>query len=138
MPRQKIDPEEAALKARGFYDSSVAEMPDSADDEDANVQFADDGTRVEFNEGGITVELEGSEATAAEAGERKEDGFDDNLCDKLTEPERVGLGHQLREYVEIDLEARAQWEQRMVEGLQIIGLEDIPEDAVAFEGAARA
>jgi hypothetical protein len=137
MPRQKIDPEEAALKARGFYDSSVAEMPDSADDEDANVQFADDGTRVEFNEGGITVELEGSEAAAADAGERKEDGFDDNLCDKLSEPERVGLGHQLREYVEIDLEARAQWEQRMVEGLQIIGLEDIPEDAVAFEGAAR-
>ena len=134
MARPKIDPQEAALKQRGFYDSSVEQMPESGGDD---VQFADDGTKVTFLEGGIAVDLQGNAAEKAESGEQNTDNFDDNLADKMSEPERITLGHTLKEYVDVDLTSRAQWEQRMVDGLQIIGLEDLPEDAVAFEGAAR-
>ena len=136
MPKKKVDPEAAALKERGFYESDVKTMPDDSDD--TNVQFADDGTRVAFSEGGIIVDLEGQQAQDAEEGDpTTSEEFDANLCDKMTESELLTIGQTLKEYVQIDIEARSPWETRMVEGLQIIGLEDIPEDAVAFEGAAR-
>lgn len=132
MARKKINPEEAALKAKGFYDSSVSEMPE---EQNENVQFADDGTKVTFSEGGVIVDLDPAQAQAEIDGGDEE--FDDNLADKILDGSRDALGKTLREYVEVDLESRQTWETRMLDGLQIIGLEDIPEDAVAFEGAAR-
>lgn len=132
--RKKVNPEESELKSRGFYDSDVQSMPD---DQDPNTQMADDGTKITFSEDGVIVDLDGDTAEKREAGEGPGDDFDANLADKMSETERMTLGQTLKEYVDVDLESRKSWEQRMVDGLQIIGLEDIPEDAVAFEGAAR-
>jgi hypothetical protein len=133
--KKKIDPEEAALKSRGFYDSSVEEMP-AEEQPEGDVKFADDGTKVTFSEGGVIVDLDPQDAQAEVEGKGDEE-FDDNLADKMPDAVRDTLGKTLREYVEVDLESRQTWETRMLDGLQIIGLEDIPEDAVAFEGAAR-
>lgn len=135
MPRKKKDPEAEDMKARGFYESEVSTLPD---EEPENVKYADDGSRVEFQEGSITVDLSGEDAEAAEEGTETDSAeFDANLADKLAESEKTGLGLKLYEYVQIDIESRQPWESRMIDGMQIIGLDDIPEDAVAFEGAAR-
>jgi hypothetical protein len=113
------------------FASDVTELPDEAE--------LDDGTSLTFDEAG------GAEIEIAESGfefEQESDGepvyaFDDNLADRLDENEQVTLGMRLWEYVETDLESRRTWEERMLDGLEIIGLQDIPDDAVAFEGAAR-
>lgn len=99
-----------------FYMSEVEEMPE---EETGTVE--------------VEVDLEDDE----DHGPPGPTEFDDNLATKLNESEQIGLGQRLREYVEVDLEARKGWERRMIDGLEIIGLEDLPDDAVAFEGAAR-
>lgn len=90
-------------------------------------------------DGTIEVEVPGLEPQEDSEDENAEPlAFDDNLAKDLTESERTTLGFKLKELVEVDLQARAPWEARLIDGLEIIGLEDIPDDAVAFEGAARA
>jgi len=112
------------------FDSTVETMPD---DDDSRVGFASDGTRVSRNDGGIEVDLDAKDTV----DEQKDDpAFDSDLTDKLTDSERCALGGTLKEYVEIDLQSREQWERRMIQGLEIIGLEDVPEDRTAFHGAS--
>lgn len=133
MPRQNRVLEEDALEwntPSGSFASDVAELPeDQYDTSDQGMRFDDLG--------GFEVDLydEFSPVSDGESGEP--DSFDANLADKLSETEQVALGVRLWEYVEIDLESRRVWEERMLDGLEIIGLQDIPSDAVAFEGAAR-
>lgn len=131
--KKKISPEEQDSRDNGFYNSNIGPMPE--DDQPAR-QMTADGTPVEYKEDGtIEVALDDAEDTTADAPVVSE--FDSNLADNLTQSEQINLGTRLKEYVDVDLASRASWSQRMVDGLQIIGLEDVPEDAVAFEGAAR-
>ncbi len=115
-----------------FYDSFVSEQPEESED----VGYADTGEAVEYDGDMITIDI-GEEGDEVEEPEG-DDAFDANLAEKLSDNEQRSLGQKLREYVEIDLQSRADWEQRMQGGLEIIGLKDLPDDAVAFEGAARA
>lgn len=62
--------------------------------------------------------------------------FDDNLADRLSETQSAGLGQELRQYVESDLQSRAGWEKKLSAGMEIIGLDEVPTDAAAFDGAA--
>jgi chaperonin GroES len=118
-------------EVEGAFFSGVEEMPD---EEPASDDEVVDGMRVSFDgEGNPEVELVDEEG----AKEPTSKEFDDNLADELSESEQVTLGMKLKEYVELDIQSRAVWEQRMLDGLEIIGLEDVPDDAVAFEGAAR-
>lgn len=133
--RKKPDPQLEAAKAAGFYDSHIEEMPD---DEQPAAGFASDGTSVDYkDDGSIEVGLSDDDLPDTAVGEPEISEFDSNLADKLDEGAQLNLGTRLKEYVDVDIESRASWSQRMVDGLQIIGLEDVPEDAVAFEGAAR-
>ena len=116
---------------RGGWESDVEDMPD--DDDSAATTYAEDGTQVTRNEGGIEVVLNAADTK----DEQKEDPeFDEDLTSNLTDSQRCMLGGTLREYIDIDLQSREQWEQRMLQGLEIIGLEDVPEDRTAFHGAS--
>jgi hypothetical protein len=114
------------------FASDVNELPDEA-------ELGDDDGRLTYDgAGGVEIDIaeEGYEFEQENEGEPVY-AFDDNLADHLDENEQINLGMRLWEYVEIDLESRRTWEERMLDGLEIIGLQDIPDDAVAFEGAAR-
>lgn len=115
-----------------FYESFVSDMPEDS----ANVRHADDGSKVTYDGDLITLDLDDEEEHTSSQPDTAE--FSANLADNLSEHEQVGLGQKLREFVETDLESRRVWEERIRDGLEIIGLQDIPDDAVAFEGAARA
>lgn len=114
------------------YDSDMQEIPDADDDDSVGV--TQDGSTVTRDEGGITITLPGASVKDPQQGE---DEFDDNLANRLDDNDRIGIGSKLKELVEIDLESRAQWEQRLLTGMEIIGLVDIPEDRAAFVGAAQ-
>jgi hypothetical protein len=106
--------------------------------EDGPAAFAEDGATVFLrDDGGVDLEIEDEDGDPAEKGSWTENEFDDNLAEHLSESEQVTLGSKLKEFIEVDLQSRSSWERRMLDGLEIIGLEDIPDDAVAFEGAAR-
>lgn len=119
-------------KKKQFMDSMVETMPD--EEQDARL-LSDEGFQIERDEGGITVTLD--DADDAVDTQTQDPEFDGDLTFNLSDSERETLGSHLRELVEIDLQSREQWEQRLVEGLEIIGLKDVPEDRTAFLGAAQ-
>ena len=130
MPRKKQLTAEKPMP--GFYESNVTEMPE----ETPALEAADLST-----EGGdLVIDLtdEFNPDTEGEEYEGTPEDFAANLAEMLTESERTTLGDQLKEFVEVDLQSRSKWEERLIEGLEIIGLEDIPDDATMFEMAARA
>lgn len=110
------------------FASDVQELPEEQDQSYGDLHYGDDG--------GVELDLAGTGFGTSEP-EAPQIEFDGNLAEHLQETEQVSLGMRLWEYVEIDLESRRTWEERMLDGLEIIGLQDIPDDAVAFEGAAR-
>lgn len=112
------------------YYSGVDDLPEA--EPNSKFKFPDDGTDLTFDNDGALLDFTGKEDAKPDA---EPSAFDSNLAEKIDDP--ITLGLKLKEYVEVDLRSRAPWEQRMLNGLQIIGLEDVPDDAVAFEGAAR-
>ncbi len=106
---------------------------DEMQDEPASGGEADDGTMVQLDEAGALVTLDDATPEEVDSIDRE---FDANLADEIDENERIGIGQTLREYVEADLDSRMSWERRLLAGLEIIGLEDVPNDRTAFEGAA--
>lgn len=109
---------------RGYF-SDMQEMPD---DEGKGESM---GAEVEMDEG----ELEGIEDENDAPALSEE--FDDNLAESMTDAQLLGIGQSLKNFLDSDLESRAGWERRMLAGMEIIGAEDIPEDAAAFDGASR-
>lgn len=88
---------------------------------------------VEFDEdGGLTLQLE-PDQPEEEFSSRE---FDANLAEELDEYERIQLGEKLKELINVDLRSRSDWEQRMLKGLTVIGMQDVGRDEVAFLGAA--
>lgn len=63
--------------------------------------------------------------------------FDENLASKLSYGERTALADKLNDKVEADLASRADWVEKMKDGLEIIGVKDVPATDVVFEGASR-
>jgi chaperonin GroES len=127
MPRRdQLLPEPAI--SRG-WDSFLAEQPDDVDARPDDVDFDVDG----LAEAGI--EIEGYDG---DFEEELPEAFDDNLAEKLDQSEQCRLGQRLWEYVQVDLDSRSTWETRMLDGLEVIGLQDLPADATAFVGAAQA
>ena len=128
MARRQEDIEDP----RGYL-SLVSEVPDEERPPvDGMTLMPDGGLMVTLDD----IDLETTDAEQVEDQARLNQ-FDSNLAELLDENEQTTIGQDLRRLVEIDLESRSKWEQRMLDGLEIIGMADIPEDAVAFEGAAR-
>lgn len=131
MPRRKKSSQPFGAPPPGFYASDVQELPEEFED-GSNSSVRDDGA------GGVEIDIgDGADYGVTQQEPEAPESFDDNLADKLSESEQRQWGMTLWEYVEIDLESRRTWEERMLDGLEIIGLQDLPDDAVAFEGAAR-
>jgi len=90
-----------------------------------------DGAVVSQDGDDIVVDLEGGSRTEVETGDH-----DENLASLMGENERIKIGTDLVTYVEDDEESRKEWKQRLIDGLEIIGVADIPTDASAFDGGA--
>lgn len=114
------------------YDSNVEEMPEDSID----MRTADDGSKVRYLGDSIEIEMADEDGQPSQAEVDPE--FDGNLAVGMKETDLTNLGMKMKEFVEVDLQSREAWERRMLDGLSIIGLEDVPDDAVAFQGAASA
>lgn len=91
-----------------------------------------DGAYVEKEGDDIVVDFEGGGRERPES-----DGeFDENLAGLMDKDERIKLGTSLVDMVRADKESRDQWETRILDGLEIIGVQEIPREAAAFDGAS--
>lgn len=86
------------------------------------------------DDGSIEIELEDDSNEAAPGF--GESDHDENLAEYLDDNARRLLGTKLKEYVNVDEESRRDHMRRLKKGLEIIGLADIPNDQLVFEGAA--
>jgi len=61
---------------------------------------------------------------------------DENLAIYIGDSNRIALGTRISDWVEEDEESRNTWKRRLIEGLEIIGVEEIPTEASAFDGSS--
>ncbi len=68
----------------------------------------------------------------------QDDGDDHsrNLIDDLDASEASDLANDIIEWVDADEEARADWMRRMEQGMELMGLNNIPMEELAFDGAS--
>ena len=65
------------------------------------------------------------------------DEWNENLADALSATERMNIADDLIELYEVDCEVRKVHFERLRDGLELLGLTDIPGSNVPFEGAAQ-
>ena len=130
MARRRKDEDDAQL-GRGFYQSTMEELPEEPR------PLSPEGVLFPEADGSILVSVDGAEPEPEKNETAILSQFDSNLAELLDETSQIKIGQEIKQMVEADLRSREKWEARMMDGLEIIGFADIPEDAVAFVGAAR-
>lgn len=59
-----------------------------------------------------------------------------NIMDDLSRGEQAELANNVIEWVDADIESRKDWEQRMDQAMELLGLNNVPDDELAFDGAS--
>jgi chaperonin GroES len=80
---------------------------------------------------------EESESQREKDSEKRPDAFDQNLVDNIDDMDRFLIGQRLREFYDVDIGSREQWERKMEQGLEMLGLDEVPIERTAFEGASQ-
>lgn len=95
---------------------------------------------IRYNDDGsisVTPIDEWEEADHINHADETPEGWNDNLAEKLNPQDRMAIADELIEFYEIDLEVRQKHFQRMKDGLELMGMTEIPDSSVPFEGAAK-
>ena len=109
----------------------ISEMPQDEEDQvmDQNV----DGARVQRRGNSAVVDF------APGAQRMSQDDSDEhsaNIMGDLDERQLAELANTIIEWVDVDIESRKDWEQRMDQAMELLGLNNIPLEELPFEGAS--
>lgn len=94
------------------------------------------------NIGGVEVIQRGDSAVVdfapgmSATSRRASDDFSANLIETLPDSEVGSLGDRIVEYVDIDVQSRADWDRRMDQAMELLGLRNRPLDELPFDGAS--
>jgi hypothetical protein len=91
---------------------------------DAQVQRRGNTATVDFNPGAARMSQDDSDEHSA------------NIMYDLDVREQGDLCNTIIEWVEVDLDSRKDWEQRMEQGMELMGLNNIPLEELPFDGAS--
>jgi len=91
---------------------------------DAKVTRRGNRATVDFNPGMRGVSQDDSEEHAA------------NIMYDLSKQELADMANNICEWVDVDIESRKDWEQRMEQAMELLGLNNIPLEELPFEGAS--
>ncbi len=117
--------------AREDVGSFVEELPATQ----PKVQRAGNGAVITQQGEDTIVDLEPDDAVPYQAPEMDPD-WHANLADQLSSTERHAIADQLLEYVVLDKQVREHHFRRIKDGLELLGLKDLPESDTPFDGAA--
>ena len=90
---------------------------------DAKVTRRGDRATVDFAPGAERMSQDDSDEHAA------------NIMDDLDRREQADLANSIIEWVDNDLESRADWQDRMEQAMELLGLSGVPLEELAFDGA---
>ena len=90
----------------------------------AQVSHRGNSAMVDFNPGASSASQDDSDQHAA------------NIMHDLSRTELADMANNVIEWVEVDLEARKDWEQRMDQAMELLGLKNIPGEELPFDGAS--
>lgn len=107
-------PEMPALDDQGF----------SGDVGGAQVTRRGNSATVDFNPGATRMSRDDSDEHSA------------NIMHDLTQQELADLANTIIEWVDVDLDSRKDWEQRMEQAMELMGLNNIPMEELPFDGAS--
>jgi hypothetical protein len=110
------------------YQSSMQELDaprlvPEVDEQGIGVSAVGDDIIVDFNAASYTRNYEKGE-------------HDENIAELIEPGDRLSLGMDLVEDIRQDEESRKEWTRCLRRGMEIIGLEEIPSESAAFDGAA--
>lgn len=125
------------MAARPDLLSTMAEMPSDVPEREETAR----GNLIIRNpDGTITLRPKGTFGDFREISHEIDDddpeGWNENLADALSPQERMTIADELIEYAEIDIQVREQHFLRLKEGMELLGITDIPRDSIAFTGAS--
>jgi len=92
--------------------------------------------------GGTRIVRRGNRATvdfnpgAARMSQDDSDEHSANIMHDLDRRELSELANKIIEWVDVDLESRKDWEQRMEQAMELMGLNNIPMEELPFDGAS--
>lgn len=84
-----------------------------------------DGRRFIRGPDGVTI-LDGEQAIGPRVPTKRD--HDENLADRMRKGDRRNLAARLLEYMDVDIQSRADWEQREQIGLALMGINELPDD----------
>lgn len=105
-------------------------------------EMPQDEVSFDENLGGVQVSRRGNQATVDFAPGMDRVSQDDgdehsrNLVQELTPKEQQELANEIIEWVDVDIESRADWQQRMDQAMELLGLNNIPLEELPFDGAS--
>ncbi len=91
---------------------------------EAQVTRRGNSATVDFNPGAARVSRDDSDEHAA------------NIMYDLDQRELTDMSNTIIEWVDVDIESRKDWEQRMEQAMELMGLTNVPGDDLAFDGAS--
>jgi len=107
-----------------------------------NEMPADDTGDFETEIDGVLISRRGENVVvdfapgADRAGRDDSEGHSGNLCSQLPESELANLASKIIEYVDVDIESRKDWQRRIDQAMELMGLNNIPMDSLPFDGAS--
>ena len=117
--------------AREDVGSFVEELPEKS----PKVQRAGNGALITQQGENTIVDLAPDDTKPFKAPEMDPD-WHANLADQLSSTDRHAIADQLLEYVVLDKSVREHHFRRIKDGLELLGLKDLPESDTPFDGAA--
>lgn len=92
--------------------------------------------------GGAMVTRRGEEATVdfnpgmSRVSQDDSNEHTANIMDDLSTQELADMANQICEWVDVDIESRKDWEQRMDQAMELLGLNNMPLEELPFDGAS--
>lgn len=108
----------------------VHEMPE---EDEQTMLHEQDGVRVTRRGNYATVDFNPG---ASRMSRDDSDTHSANLVDELSSSEENSMADQIIEWVDTDLQSRKDWDQRMDQAMELLGLKNVPGDELAFDGAS--
>ena len=97
---------------------------------------------IDENVGGARVQIRGNKATVdfnpgmSRTSSEDSDDHVQNLADELTPGEQANLVNEIIDRVDADLKSRGDWQTRVDQAMELLGLRNRPGDDIPFEGAS--
>ena len=119
--------------ARRADDMDIGRSPEMPGEDDPGTQAMVDGAMISRRGDRATVDFAPGAQRVSQDDSEDHSG---NIMFDLSEQEQQKLAGDIIEWVEVDIESRKDWEVRMEQAMELLGLNNVPLEELPFDGAS--